>query len=85
MKTTISGLILGGVMAFSLAACNTTPMNSDGAMGSSGAGMTSSGAPSGTGENAGRGSAPVNCTINGTTDGTSVGNTPGSKCPTESH
>lgn len=85
MKSTISGIILGGVMAFTLAACNTTPMNSN-AMGSSSAGTTA--ASDGTmadGTNKMRGAAAVNCTTNVNADGTNASNTPGSKCPTESH
>ena len=60
MKSTIPGIILGGVMAFTLAACSTTPMNRDSSMGSSAAGMTSSsdGAMA-DGTNKMRGAAPV--------------------------
>lgn len=94
MKTTISGMILGGVMAFTLAACNTTPMNSDGSAGSSSAGMSnssasgmdsSSDAARAAGTNSARGAVPVNCTTNTNADGTNAANTPGAKCPTESH
>ena len=86
MKSTIPGMILGGVMAFTLAACNTTPMNNDSSMGSSTAGSTT--ATDGTnvdGANKMRGAAPVNCTTNTNADGTNASNTPGTKCPTESH
>lgn len=86
MKSTIPGMILGGVMAFTLAACNTTPMNSNSSMGSSMAGTTA--ASDGTnadGANKMRGAAPVNCTTNVAADGTNAANTPGTKCPTESH
>lgn len=86
MKSTIPGMILGGVMALTLAACNTTPMNSDASMGRSSAGMTSSSEGSmADGTNKMRGAAPVNCTTNVNADGTNAANTPGAKCPTESH
>lgn len=86
MKSTIPRMILGGVMAFTLAACNTTPMNSNASMGGSMAGTSS--ASDGTtvdGTNKMRGAAPVNCTTNMNSDGTNASNTPGTKCPTESH
>lgn len=86
MKTTISGLILGGVMAFSLAACNTTPMNSDSGTGSSRAGMTgSSDSTTMNGTDMNRTKAQVNCKTNTNADGTNAADTPGAKCPTESH
>jgi hypothetical protein len=87
MKSTIPGMILGGVMALTLAACNTTPMNSDTSMGRSSAGTTTSSADgtSADGTNKMRGAAPVNCTTNVSADGTNAANTPGAKCPTESH
>lgn len=88
MKTTIPGMILCGMMALTLAACNTTPMNSDStsASGSSQAAMTSSGdGAKADGTNAATGKAPVNCTTNTAADGTNAANNPGAKCPTESH
>ena len=92
MKTTLSGWLLGGLTVFTLAACNTTPMNSDSSMGSSGAGTTgtsgntSSTAPSERGDSPPRASTPVNCTTNTTAaDGTTVAGTPGMACPTEMH
>lgn len=90
MKTTITGFILGGVMAFTLAACNTTPMNDDSTMGSSvgsnTAGTTAAGgATPMKGDTAPRGATPVNCTTNTTADNTSVPTVPGTNCPAESH
>lgn len=85
MKKTISGMILGGVMALTLAACNTTPMNSDSAMGSSQAGMTQSSDGAKASNDFSSGAAPVNCTTNTAADGTNAANNPGAKCPTESH
>jgi hypothetical protein len=85
MKTTISGMILGSVMAYTLAACNTTPMNSDSAAGSSNAGMSASSDPAKADTTTGRGATPVNCTTNTAADGTNAANNPGAKCPTESH
>lgn len=86
MKSTIPGMILGGVMAFTLAACNTTPMNSGTSMGSSAAGSTTASEGSMVdGTNKRRGADPVNCTTNVNADGTAAANTPGAKCPTESH
>jgi hypothetical protein len=86
MKTTIPGLILGGMMVFTLAACNTTPMNSDGAMGSSSTGMTAVGDPAKGDDNiTARGAASVNCATNMAADGTNAADNPGARCPTESH
>lgn len=86
MKTTIPGLILGGVMAFTLAACTSTPMNGDMAAGSSSTGMTAASDPAkGDSTSSPRSAAPVNCTTNTATDGTNAANNPGAKCPTESH
>ena len=86
MKTTIPGIVLGGMLALTLAACNTTPLNSDAATGSSQAAMTSSsdGAKADS-TNPATGKAPVNCTTNTAADGTNAANNPGAKCPTESH
>jgi Flp pilus assembly protein TadD len=98
MKTTLPGMILGGMMALTLAACNTTPMNSDStstststsastsASGSSQAAMTgSSDGMKADGTTPATGKAPVNCTTNTAADGTNAANNPGAKCPTESH
>lgn len=85
MKTTISGLVLGAAMALTLAACNTTPMNGNDAMGASSAGATGTSTNAeGVGRNM-RGAAPINCTTNANTDGTSAADTPGTRCPSESH
>ena len=85
MKTTLSTLVLGGVMTLALAACTSTPMNSDTATGSSATGTTTSSemAP-GSNENASRGAAPVNCTVTGTDTTNTAATTPGTKCPTNS-
>ena len=80
MKTTIPGMILSGLMACTLAACDTTPMNNDSTMGSSSAGTTASSAAKG--DNTQRGAMPVNCTNSTNTDGTAA---PGTNCPTEAH
>ncbi len=86
MKTTIPGMILGGVMALTLAACSSTPMSSDSATGSSQAAMTgSSDGAKAAGTMPAAGKAPVNCTTNTAADGTNAANNPGAKCPTESH
>lgn len=86
MKTTIPGMILGSVMALTLAACNTTPMNSDSATGSSTTGMTrSSDSSTVNGTDMNRTKAAVNCKTNTNSDGTNAADTPGAKCPTESH
>lgn len=82
MKTTLSGLI-AGVLACTLAACTSTPMNSDTTMGSSSAGTTT--VTGANGDNTNRGATPVNCTTNTTADGTTVAGTPGTNCPTEAH
>ena len=84
MKTTISAAVGVAAMAFGLAACNTTPMNTD-SVGSSQTGATASGlnAP-GNGENVGRGAVPVNCSLTGSTETPrTAAMTPGAKCPTE--
>lgn len=85
MKTTIPGMILGGVLALTLAACNTTPMNGDVAMGSSQTGMTRSSDGAKASNDFSSTAAPVNCTTNTAADGTNAANNPGAKCPTESH
>jgi hypothetical protein len=85
MKTSISGMIFGGLVALTLSACNTTPMNSDNAMGSSQAGMTQSSDGSKAMVNNASGKMPVNCATNTAVDGTNAANNPGAQCPTESH
>ena len=86
MKISFSRLMLGSVMALTLAACTSTTMQNDAATGSSTAGATaSSGAMTqGSNENATRGAAPVNCTVTGTDASNTAAMTPGTKCPTES-
>ena len=86
MKTSFPSLMLGSVMALTLAACASTPMPNDTATGSSTAGATASGAMAqGSNENASRGAAPVNCTVTGTDTTDTTATTPGTKCPSESH
>lgn len=96
MKTPISSLVAGTIMAFTLAACSSTPMNSDTAMGSSGSSASGTSASSGVGTTSGvatgaqgmnssRSSTPINCTNNTTASGTDVATTPGMNCPNESH
>lgn len=85
MKTNFPGMILGSVMAWTLAACNTVPATTSAPVGSSPAGATGSSAMApGSNENATRGAAPVNCTVTGTDASNSTAMTPGTKCPTES-
>ena len=85
MKTTITGMIIGSVTAWTLAACTTPPASTATAMGSSQAGTVGSSpmAP-GSNENATRGAAPVNCTVTGTEATDTAAMTPGTKCPSES-
>ncbi|HEX8477037.1 MAG TPA: hypothetical protein VF663_01810 [Telluria sp.] len=85
MKTTFPAMILGSVLALTLAACNTVPTTTGASVGGSQAGTTGSSAmASGSNENATRGAAPVNCTVTGTDASNSTAMTPGTKCPSES-
>lgn len=70
MKTAITSLVLGSVMAFALAGCSSTGMNSDGAMGSSGTSSGASGS-TGTGSSTGTGGSTGSGTGTGGSAGTS--------------